>query len=285
MDTDVTPKVSQDLELVRRILDGSQDAWEQFILRYSGLIHSVVRRYLFEPEQVRDVYVEVLSRLYEGRLGTYEGRSALSTWLVLVARSVALDNLRRRFGRREVPGGIQRLRKRDQRVFQLYYIDGLSFDAVRHWMSQHGESISADELAAGLERIESCIDHRTLKRIIYDLHAPSVGAASGRMMEFLDWHRDRQERLRRERNPEQILIDKEARATAERVRELLAELPEEERRVLTLRFDHGRTAVQIAAEMGFESPRRSYTVIEKGLRRLRRLLGAEKGCQRGGQKG
>src|SRR5690606_34752062 len=131
--------------------------------------------------------------------------------------------------------------------------------------------------AAALERIENCIDNRTLKRIVYDLHAPSVGAASGRMMEFLDWHRDRQERLRRERNPEQLLIEKEARATVERVRELLGELPEEERRVLTLRFDRGWTAVQIAAEMGFESPRRSYTVIEKGLRRLRRLLGAEKG--------
>lgn len=277
MDTQVPPKVSQDLELVRRILDGSQDAWEQFIFRYSGLIHAVVRRYLFDPEQVRDVYVDVLGRLYDGRLNTYEGRSALSTWLVLVARSVALDHLRRRFGRREVPGGIQRLHKRDQRIFQLYYVDGLSFDAVRHWMAEHGEAIGAQELAAALERIENCIDNRTLRRIVYDLHAPSVGAASGRMMEFLDWHRDRQERLRRERNPEQLLIEKEARATVERVQELLAELPEEERRVLTLRFDRRLTAVQIAAEMGFESPRRSYTVIEKGLRRLRRLLGAEKG--------
>jgi RNA polymerase sigma factor (sigma-70 family) len=276
VDTEVTPKASQDLELVGRITGGSQEAWEQFIFRYSGLIHSVVRRYLFDAEEVRDVYVEVLSRLHEGRLATYEGRSALSTWLVLVARSVALDHLRRRFGRREVPGGIQRLRKRDQRVFHLYYVDGLSFDAVRHWMSQHGEPISAEELVATLERIESSIDNRTLRRIVYDLHAPSVGAASGRMMEFLDWHRDRQERLRRERNPEQLLIDKEARATAERVRELLEELPEEERRVLTLRFDRGWTAVQIAAEMGYENPRRSYTVIDKGLRRLRRWLGGGK---------
>jgi DNA-directed RNA polymerase specialized sigma24 family protein len=274
--TEVSGKASQDLELVRKITDGCQDAWEQFIFRYSGLIHAVVRRYLFDAEEVRDVYVEVLSRLHDGRLKTYEGRSALSTWLVLVARSVALDHLRRRFGRREVPGGIQRLRKRDQRVFQLYYVDGLSFDAVRHWMSQHGEPISAEDLAGALERIESCIDNRTLKRIVYDLHAPSVGAASGRMMEFLDWHRDRQERLRRERNPEQQLIDKEARETAEHVRALLAELPEEERRVLMLRFDRRWTAVQIAAEMGFESPRRSYTVIDKGLRRLRRMLDAGK---------
>jgi len=275
--SEVTSKASQDLELVRRITSGSQEAWEQFIFRYSGLIHAVVRRYLFDAEEIRDVYVDVLSRLHDGRLATYEGRSALSTWLVLVARSVALDRLRRRFGRRETPGGVLRLSQRDQRIFQLFYVDGLSFDAVRHWLGQRGEQISAEELAAALGRIEKNIDHRTLKRIAYDLHAPSVGAASGRMVEFLDWHRDRQERLRQERNPEQLLIDKEARRTAERARELLEELPEEERRVLTLRFDHGWTAVQIAAEMGYDNPRRSYTVIDKGLRRLRRWLGGEKG--------
>ncbi len=273
MESEVASKASQDLELVRKITSGSQDAWEQFIFRYSGLIHAVVRRYLFEAEEIRDVYVDVLSRLHDGRLATYEGRSALSTWLVLVARSVALDHLRRRFGRRETPGGVLKLGQRDQRIFQLFYVDGLGFDAVRHWLAQRGEPISAEDLAAALGRIEGTIDHRTLKRIAYDLHAPSVGAATGRMLEFLDWHRDRQERLRQEHNPEQLLIDKEARRTAERARELLEELPEEERRVLTLRFDRGWTAVQIAAEMGYENPRRSYTVIDKGLRRLRRWLG------------
>lgn len=260
---------------MRRITSGSQEAWEQFIFRYSGLIHAVVRRYLYDAEEVRDVYVEVLSRLHDGRLATYEGRSALSTWLVLVARSVALDRLRRRFGRREVPGGVLKLCKRDQRIFQLFFVDGLSFDAVRHWLAQRGEALSAEELAGALGRIERSIDGRTLKRIAYDLHAPSVGAASGRMMEFLDWHRDRQERLRQERNPEQQLIDKEARRTTERVRELLEALPEEERRVLTLRFDRRMTAVKIAAEMGYDNPRRSYTVIDKGLRRLRRWLEGE----------
>ncbi len=269
-------KAHEDLELVRQITAGSNEAWEQFILRYSGLIHSVVRRYLFDPEEVRDVYVEVLSRLHDGRLATFEGRSALSTWLVLVSRSVALDHLRRRFGRREMPGGIQKLSRRDQRVFQLYYVEGLGFDAVRHWITEGGKPLSASELSASLNRIESNVDHRTLRRIAYDLHASSVGAASGRMMEFLDWHRERQQRLRKERNPEQRLIEKEAAQVAARVRELLDMLPDEERRVLSLRFDRGWTAVQIAEEMGFESPRRSYTVIDKGLRRLRKLMGLEK---------
>ena len=37
---------SQDLALVRRILDGSADAWDRFLTVYAGLLWAVIRRYM-----------------------------------------------------------------------------------------------------------------------------------------------------------------------------------------------------------------------------------------------
>lgn len=262
----------EDLVLVQEIRGGSTEAWHSFIERYSGLIYSVLRRHLYDEESIRSVYVDTLERLYKGTLETFEGRSALSTWLVLVARSSALDHLRRQFGRRELPVGIKRLSRRDQQIFRLYFLEGLSVDAVRHWASENGASISVEDLAATLRRIESGVGSRVMRRIAYDVCASSAGAASGRMLEFLDWHRAKQAEKSRRRTPEQDLLDKEARATAARARELLDELPEAERVVLKLRFERGWTAAKIAEELGLESPRRAYTAIDRGLRYLRNLL-------------
>ncbi len=265
-----------DLALVRQIVAGSDEAWQRFILRYSGLIYSVARRYLFDDEEVQNVYVEVLERLYHGKLESFEGRSALSTWLVLVSRNVTLDFLRKRFGRRNLPGSVQRLSRRDQQIFRLYYVEGMSFDAVRHWVGGRKEPLSASDLAAALRRIHEKVDSRVLQRIAFDLHAPSVGAASGRMMEFLEWHRATQEARRQRRTPEHDLLQKEAARLAERVQEVRQRLPDEERRVLDLRFDRGWTAAHIAEEMGLESSRRAYTLIDRAIRNIRSLLGIQR---------
>lgn len=269
---EVPEKTHDDMELVREILAGSTKAWHCFIERYSGLIYSVLRRHLYDDEGIRSVYVDTLERLYKGTLETFEGRSALSTWLVLVARSCALDHLRRQFGRRELPAAIKRLKRRDQQIFRLYFLEGLSVDAVRHWAAEQGQPIGLEELADTLRRIETEVGPRVMRRIAYDVCASSVGAASGRMLEFLDWHRAKQEEKSRRRTPEQDLLDKEARATADRARELLEQLPQAERMVLKLRYEKGWTAAKIAEELGLESPRRAYTAIDRGLRLLRNLL-------------
>src|SRR5262245_61006076 len=91
--------------LVSDIRSGSQPAWHRFIDEYSRLILAVVRRYLaFAAEDDRrDLFVEILRRLKEGSLRQYDGRSALSTWLFIFARSRALDWLRSERGRKAIP--------------------------------------------------------------------------------------------------------------------------------------------------------------------------------------
>jgi RNA polymerase sigma factor (sigma-70 family) len=59
------------------------------------------------------------------------------------------------------------------------------------------------------------------------------------------------------------------------VRELLAELSEEEQDVVRLRFEEGMTAQQIAEERGLAGQRRVYTILDGALRKLRKLLERE----------
>src|SRR5262245_21317962 len=74
-----------DLALVRRILDGDEEAWRYFVERYAGLILAMSRRYLHthDVDDIRTVFADVLDSLHRSRLRTYEGRAALSTWLAL----------------------------------------------------------------------------------------------------------------------------------------------------------------------------------------------------------
>ena len=262
----------EDLALVQSIRAGSVEAWHDFVERYSGIIYSVLRRYFHDEDEIRDGYVDVLNELYQGLLEQYAGRSALSTWLVFVARSHAIDTLRRRHGRRELPTAVKAMGDLERQVFQLYYLEGASFDTVRRQSAPSGDSLSTEKLIEILGRIEESLDRRSRRRIAYDLHAPSVGAASGRILEFLDQATEEYQNRCRRLDPDFVLMEKETRATVARVRALIATLPAQEQRILSLRFDAGRSARQIAEELQLGGQRQAYTAIDRALRRLRKWL-------------
>jgi len=262
----------EDLALVRAVSSGSDEAWKQFVERYTGLLLSVFRRYLFDEDEARTAYVDILERLKRGTLATYAGRAALSTWLVLVARSTAQDFLRRKFGRREIPRGLESVSELDREIFRLFYIEGMSFEAVRHWATRGERLLSAEELADALRRIEERVDDRVLRRIAYDLGSTSVGAGSERLLEFIDAYRSEVEARHRAWDPEFALQEKETKRLAQQIRAAIDGLPVEDRHMLELRFDKGWSAKQIAEEMQLEGAQRAYTLIRRGLRRLRKVL-------------
>lgn len=86
-------------------LDGDQQAWEAFVARCSPVIYAAIRRALGshgtgDDRGLADVMQDVFVRLirHDGKLlrSFDPQRSALVTWLSLVARSVAIDSLRKR---------------------------------------------------------------------------------------------------------------------------------------------------------------------------------------------
>jgi RNA polymerase sigma-70 factor (ECF subfamily) len=85
-------------------LGGDKAAWDAFVGRYAGVIHSAIRRAVGGRPGVDldagDLAQEVFLRLLKDDrrlLRSFDPqRASLSTWLSLVARSMAVDHLRRR---------------------------------------------------------------------------------------------------------------------------------------------------------------------------------------------
>jgi RNA polymerase sigma factor (sigma-70 family) len=92
-----------------QILNGAppterERAWGSLVAKHSRLIMTVARTVAAEHDGVMDAYAFVLERLREDdyrRLRGYigDGRSAFTTWLVVVARRMCVDHYRRRYGR------------------------------------------------------------------------------------------------------------------------------------------------------------------------------------------
>jgi RNA polymerase sigma factor (sigma-70 family) len=91
-------------QLMAKIQEGDQEAYRQFLNEIGPLLFNYVKRRVFNPEMVSDVYQEVLLTLHKARF-TYEPSRPLGPWLFTVARNSILDALgkNRKFAEREVP--------------------------------------------------------------------------------------------------------------------------------------------------------------------------------------
>ena len=115
-----------DLQRVRAALDGSESAWHARVERAGPVIDGAIRARIPDPEDRRDVHVAILSELHGGALARYEGRASFTTWLFVLARSRAVDHMRRRRGRTWSPPGFERLDPTARRVFRMYFVEGLA---------------------------------------------------------------------------------------------------------------------------------------------------------------
>ena len=91
-----------DERLVHAILSGDTAAWQKFILEYSNFIYRAITKYTDDYDEKMAVYLHVLEKLHEGRferLRRFAFQAKLSTWLTVVARRLALDFLRAKYGR------------------------------------------------------------------------------------------------------------------------------------------------------------------------------------------
>src|ERR1700761_6279444 len=93
-------KIGDDVENLAGLIAGDKAAWDGFVTRFAGLILAAVRRVVGPQGEVEDIAQDVFIRLCKDDyrlLRQYDpARAALSTWLTIVARSVAHDSIRRR---------------------------------------------------------------------------------------------------------------------------------------------------------------------------------------------
>jgi RNA polymerase sigma-70 factor, ECF subfamily len=90
------PEPSADALLLRRMVAGDEQALGALYDRWSALVHSVILRIVGDPDDAEELVEETFWQAWR-QAGRYDAsRGGISGWLVVMARSRALDRVRLR---------------------------------------------------------------------------------------------------------------------------------------------------------------------------------------------
>jgi RNA polymerase sigma-70 factor, ECF subfamily len=89
------PQATSDEALMARIAAGDREAMRALYLRHHVRVHRFVMRLVRNQAVAEDIISEVFLDVWR-QGGSFEGRSAVSTWLLAIARFKALSILRRK---------------------------------------------------------------------------------------------------------------------------------------------------------------------------------------------
>ncbi len=92
---------SHSAALLKRIGDGDAQALAELYDRHAGLVNGLVLRIVRERSDAEDIVQEVFVQAWRQAARFDAGRGTPEAWLCTIARSRALDRLRRRAARRE----------------------------------------------------------------------------------------------------------------------------------------------------------------------------------------
>jgi RNA polymerase sigma-70 factor (ECF subfamily) len=161
------PLTAGDRDLLKRCLQHSPGAWNDFVDQFLGLVYHVIhhtahlRSMPLRPEDVEDLAAEVLLQVVAGDyavLRQFRGQSSLATYLTVIARRICVHELARRAvsrsiqarpdGRRaalvdehprtgvgletleEVAQLLRKLPARERAVVRLYYLEGRTYEEI-----------------------------------------------------------------------------------------------------------------------------------------------------------
>jgi RNA polymerase sigma-70 factor (ECF subfamily) len=91
-----SPSRTDDKELVRAIVERKQEAVAELYDRFSSLLMALAYRVLGNGQDAEEILQETFLQVWNQAARYDPSRSSVSTWLVLITRSRAIDRLRSR---------------------------------------------------------------------------------------------------------------------------------------------------------------------------------------------
>ena len=85
---------SEEAQLVRRVGEGSPEALSDLYDRYSGMLTGLAFRVVGNRSDAEEILQEAFIQVWKQAARYDPARSSVSTWLVLITRSRAIDRLR-----------------------------------------------------------------------------------------------------------------------------------------------------------------------------------------------
>jgi RNA polymerase sigma-70 factor (ECF subfamily) len=92
---------SSDDQLIERVLQGDEGAYEQLLRRHQRRVYAIARHFFRSPETVEDIVQETFSKAYFS-LNRYRGGATFEQWVARIAVNNCYDELRRRKKRGEL---------------------------------------------------------------------------------------------------------------------------------------------------------------------------------------
>ena len=130
--------IQTDSALVRRALQGNQEACRQLVETYQRPVYSVVLRMVRDPSLAEDLTQDTFIKAFR-HLDSYDARRKLSSWLFKIAHNTTLDHLR----------------KRQLDTVSLEPEEGEAADRQRSWVDEETESpnrrVERQDMAAAIE--------------------------------------------------------------------------------------------------------------------------------------
>ena len=165
---DANPFTAVDRQLLKRCLNKEAGSWNDFVDRYLSLIYHVIgytahlRSIRIGPEDVEDIAAEVLLKIVANNykvLREFRGHASLATYLSVIARRIAIQELIRRQSVKdairhglprvmepdaddgpaavkgierleEVENLLKRLTGREREIVRLYYLEGRAYEEI-----------------------------------------------------------------------------------------------------------------------------------------------------------
>lgn len=272
-------------ELIQRVVDGDTQAWTEFVGTFSRFLFSIIWRYAGrDQDRCANLYLYVIEGLHESndngdtfhRLRRYlesvdrfNGNGRLTTWLGKVTQNLVSDYFRERLGRRTLPCAIRRLNLACQTAYKLIYWDNLSEQEAFETMKTRMAELDWDRFEKMMEKINQQLKNCNRWSIYCEMirRTPPLAFQCGvtdsdNGSQLPDPATQIDSKRKR----------KKAKALAEVLRNLIAELPEESRKLLICRFKHGMTVGKIAEKLQRKDEKRIYSELERMKNQLKRKL-------------
>lgn len=93
---------AQEQAILRAVRDGESGAWGRLVTHYQDRVYAVCLRMVGDRDAAADLAQDTFVKVIQG-LGTYDGRSKLSTWITRVAMNACLSWKRSQKLRRHAP--------------------------------------------------------------------------------------------------------------------------------------------------------------------------------------
>jgi RNA polymerase sigma-70 factor (ECF subfamily) len=85
-----------DRELIRAVAGGSSDALGRLYDRHAGIVFALARRIVSRPEDAEEVVQDVFAQVWRQAARYCDERASVAGWLIMLARTRAIDRLRAR---------------------------------------------------------------------------------------------------------------------------------------------------------------------------------------------